>query len=94
MRSGQLPAFYEFAERSWTTFNAKLVKSTAWTIFTPWCSGYKAASSNWLTFLEAVPADDFDRDYKVRFNKYKVTISRLLRAELGDERSIFPRFAS
>src|SRR3989304_3228483 len=25
VRSGQLPAFYEFAERSWATFNAKLV---------------------------------------------------------------------
>ena len=86
VRSGQLPAFYEFAERSWTTFNAKLVKEYRLDDFDALVERVHSCQQQLVDVLEAVPADDFDRDFKVRFNRYKVTISRLLRAELGDEK--------
>ena len=39
-----------------------------------------------IGLLEAIPAEEFDRDRGVRFKGYKVTIARTLEAELEDER--------
>ena len=86
VRSGQLPAFYEFAERSWATFNARLVNEYRVDDFDALVQRVRACQQQLVDVLQALPADDFDRDYQVRFKKYKVTISRLLRAELGDEK--------
>ncbi len=67
VRSGQLPAFYEFAERSWTTFNAKLVKEYRLDDFDALVERVHSCQQQLVDLLEAVPADDFDRDFKVRF---------------------------
>lgn len=86
VRSGQLPDFYAYAERNWTTFNAKLVSEYRLDNFDALAERVRNTQQQLLTALEDVPADDFDRDFKVRFKNYKVTISRLLRAELQDEK--------
>lgn len=86
VRSGQLPAFYEYAERSWATFNARLVAEYRVDDFDALVDRVRGCQQQLVDVLEATPADDFDHDFKVRFNGYKVTISRLLRAELGDEK--------
>ncbi|MHB8194439.1 MAG: DinB family protein [Bellilinea sp.] len=86
VRSGQLPAFYQYAERNWVTFNDKLVAEYRSNDLDALSAGVRETQRQLIAVLEAVPADDFDRDFKVRFRKYKVTISRLLRAELQDEK--------
>lgn len=86
LRGGQLPAFYEYAERSWATFNAKLVSEYRVDDFDALTRRVRDCQQQLLDVLEALPPEDFDRDFGVRFKKYKVTISRLLRAELQDEK--------
>ncbi|MRR29058.1 DinB family protein [bacterium] len=86
VRGGDLPAFYEFAERNWTTFNAKLVNEYRLDDYDALVERIHSCQQQLVDVLEATPADDFDRDFKVRFRNYKVTISRLLRAELQDEK--------
>jgi hypothetical protein len=36
--------------------------------------------------IQVIPAEEFEQDYGVRFKGYKVTIARLLQAELKDEK--------
>jgi hypothetical protein len=36
--------------------------------------------------IQIIPAEEFEQDYGVRFKGYKVTIARLLLAELKDEK--------
>jgi hypothetical protein len=36
--------------------------------------------------IQIIPVEEFEQDYGVRFNGYKVTIARLLQAELKDEK--------
>jgi hypothetical protein len=86
VRSAQLPAFYDYAERNWTTFNAKLVSEYRLDDFDALLERVRTTQQNLIEVLNTVPPEDFDRDYQVRFKNYKVTISRLLRAELQDEK--------
>jgi len=86
IHGGQLPAFYDYAERNWTSFNAKLVSEYRLDDFDALVKRVSSCQQQLVDVLEDVPADDFDRDFKVRFKGYKVTISRLLRAELQDEK--------
>ncbi len=86
VRAGQLPAFYEYAERDWHSFNAKLVAEYRLDDFDALVERVRSTQHRLVELLDAVPVEDFDRDYQVRFRKYKVTLSRLLRAELKDEK--------
>jgi hypothetical protein len=38
-----------------------------------------------LEFLNTIPAENFNKDFGVRFRGYRVTIQRLLEAEQKDE---------
>ncbi len=86
VRAGQLPEFYRHAERNWVTFNDLLVSKYRENDFDALTAKVRATHRQLLEALEAVPAEDFTRDFGVRFRKYKVTIDRLLRAELHDEK--------
>ena len=86
VRAGQLPAFYEYAERDWHSFNAKLVAEYRLDDFDALVERVRSTQHRLVELLDTVPAEDFDRDYQVRFRRYKVTLSRLLRAELKDEK--------
>lgn len=83
---GQLPDFYRYAERNWVTFNDMLVSQYRVDDFGALTSRVHETHQQLLAALKAVPAEDFDRDFNVRFNRYRVTIDRLLRAELDDEK--------
>src|SRR5574340_880043 len=84
--AGQLPDFYKYAERNWVTFNDMLVSKYRVHDFDLMTEKARETQQALLAVLQAVPAEDFYRDYNVRFRKYKVTIDRLLRAELHDEK--------
>jgi len=86
VRTGQLPAFYEFAERNWVTFNDKLVAQYRLDDLDVLIERVRGTQRSLLEVLSAIPAEDFEHDFKVRFRGYKVMIGRLLQAELSDEK--------
>ena len=86
IRSGKLPEFYAYKDRDWQTYNARLVRkykrdSLAELMLTMQVSHQKLIDS-----IQIIPAEEFEQDYGVRFKGYKVTITRLLEAELKDEK--------
>ena len=86
VRTGQLPAFYEFAERNWVTFNDRLVAQYRLDDLDVLIERVRGTQRSLLEVLSAIPAEDFEHDFKVRFRGYKVMIGRLMQAELRDEK--------
>jgi len=85
--AGQLPAFYEHHDRDWQTYNAMLVQKHKKGTFRELLAETRESQEQFLEFLNAVPAEDFNKDFGVRFRGYKVTIQRLLEAERSDEQT-------
>lgn len=83
--AGELPAFYAHYDRDWQTYNARLVAEYKKDDFGEMLASVEDSHHQLVAFLETVPAEDYDRDTGVRFNRYKVTIARLLRVEIRDE---------
>jgi hypothetical protein len=54
----------------------------------------RQSSLRLLEALEEAPAADFNRDFGVRFKGYKVTIARLLEAEMKDEEVHYGQLAA
>jgi hypothetical protein len=81
----RLPAFYAAHERGWKTFNAGLVAAYRRDDLGQMLDALRTSRQELIGALEAVAAQDFDRDTGVRFKGYKVTIGRLLEAEASDE---------
>lgn len=84
--AGRLPAFYAYRDPDWKTYNARLVLKYRRDRFADLVALTRETHQALMEFLAALPADDFDRDRGVRFRGYKVTIARLLEAELKDEK--------
>jgi hypothetical protein len=83
--AGQLPAFYQQIDKDWQTFNASLVKRYRKEDLGELVGEVETSHRALLETLEAVPAESLDRDYEVRYKGWKVTVSRLMNAELSDE---------
>lgn len=86
VRRGELPDFYAFAERSWKTFNERLVAQYRLDDFGALIESARESHRRLVAFAAGVPEGDFERDFGVRYKGYRVTIARLLLAELEDER--------
>ncbi len=84
--SGQLPAFYAHHDKDWRTYNAQLVARYKQEDFTALVKAVADAHHQLIEFLKTISAGEFDKDRGIRFRGYKVTIARLLRAELEDEK--------
>ena len=82
---GKLPAFYEYRDPNWQTYNAMLVKMYKVDTSKDLLSRVRASQEKLIQFLRTVPPENFNKDFGVRFRGYKVTIQRLLEAERGDE---------
>jgi hypothetical protein len=80
-----LPGFYAYEDRDWTTYNARLVAEHGREDFEEILASVEASHRKLINFLEAIPAEEFERDRNIRFRRYRVTISRLLQAEMKDE---------
>jgi hypothetical protein len=83
---GQVPAFYEYRDPDWRSYNAKLVKEYRRDSMPELLSSAKDAQAMLIEFLYTIPPEHFNKDFGVRFRGYKVTIQRLLEAETKDER--------
>jgi hypothetical protein len=86
VKAGRLPAFYEFRDHDWRTYNAILVERYGRESFDEMLRELRLSHKKFLETLAAVPERDFSRDFGVRFRGYKVTIQRLVEAETKDER--------
>ena len=87
IRAGKLPAFYAYRDPDWKTYNARLVSKYRRDRLAELLSLVRDTHHALIEFLTALPAEELDRDRGVRFRGYKVTIARLLEAELKDEKT-------
>ena len=85
--AGQLPVFYAAHDREWASYNAQLVKRYSKGAFARLLSRAQRSQAALLNYLQGVSASEIRQDHGVRFRGYKVTVERLLMAELSDERT-------
>ncbi len=85
IRSGKLPEFYAYKDRDWRTYNARLVRKYKRESLAELMSTLQVSHQKLLATFQSIPAEEFEQDHGVRFKGYKVTIARLLEAELKDE---------
>ena len=86
IRAGKLPEFYAYKDRDWQTYNALLVSKYKRGNLGKLMSTMQISHQKLIDSIQVIPAEEFEQDYGVRFKGYKVTIARLLQAELKDEK--------
>lgn len=86
IRAGRLPEFYAYKDHDWQTYNAYLVSRYKRGNMTELLSTLQASQQKFIKSIQAVPIEALEQDFGVRFKRYKVTIVRLLQAELKDEK--------
>ena len=85
IQAGKLPEFYAHYDKDWKTFNAELVAKYKRDDFDELSALSRDSQGQLIAYLESVPAEAFEKDFGVRSRRnYKVTIARLLQAELMD----------
>jgi len=84
---GKLPSFYEYRDHDWQTYNAILIKKYKKDSFKELLSTMKDSQENLIEFLRTILPENFNKDVGLRFRGYKVTIQRLLEAEVKDEQT-------
>ena len=89
IRAGELPAFYAYKDRDWQTYNALLVAKYKRGSLAKLMSAMQISHQKLIDLIRILPAEEFEQDHGVRYKGYKVTIARLLQAELKDEKVHF-----
>ena len=82
--NGRLPSFYEYRDHDWQTYNAVLVKEYGQDSFGNLLAAMKDSQDKLTEFMHTIPPEYFDEDFGVRFQGRKVTIQRLLEADIED----------
>ena len=86
IQAGIPPEFYAHYDEDWKTFNAKSVAKYKRDDFEELLALSRDSQGQLIAYLENLPAEAFEKDFGVRSGRnYKVTIARLLQAELKDE---------
>lgn len=85
--AGELPSFYSYRDRDWKSYNARLVAQYGRNDFAELLLQVEESHHKLIEFLKTIPAAEFNKDRGVRFKGYKVTIARLLQAEIDDEKT-------
>lgn len=86
---GLLPEFYDHHDKDWKTYNAMLVTKYKRADFREQVNLVREAQKQLIAYLQTLPVEDFKLDTGVRARGIKVTIARLLQAELEDETTHF-----
>ena len=86
---GLLPEFYEHHDKDWKIYNAMLVALYKRPSLKEQVEQARETQKQLLDFLQTLPVEDFNLDSGVRFRGIKVTIARILQAELDDEKTHF-----
>jgi hypothetical protein len=82
---GELPSFYKYHDHDWQTYNARLVKKHKRESVAELLAEARESQAALLKFLQTVPPEQFNKDFGVRFRGYRVTIQRLLEADIEDD---------
>jgi hypothetical protein len=82
--AGRLPSFYDYHDRDWQTYNAMLVRKYRRNTFREIQGTLKESQQKLVDYLQTVPPEYFNRDFGVHFRGYRVTIRRLLQADIKD----------
>jgi hypothetical protein len=86
IQAGKLPEFYARYDKDWKTYNAELVAKYKRDDFDELLAFVRDSQRQLIEYLETVPAEAFEKDFGVRSGRgTRVTIARLLQAELEDE---------
>jgi hypothetical protein len=85
----RLPAFYAHHDKDWKAFNVILVAQYRRENLTEQIALAKRSHQELAAHLEGIDPDDFVKDTGVRFHGWRVTLERLLRAEISDEEKHF-----
>lgn len=83
--AGKQPSFYDHHDRDWAKYNAMLVSKYKRDNIEELLELLEDSQRQLIEFIQTVPPGAFSKDFGVRFRGYKVTIQRLLEAELEDE---------
>ena len=83
---GKLPDFYSHYDKDWSSYNARLVAKYRQDDLEKMISTTKASHLELVRFLEQLSPEQFLTDQGARHGNYKVIISRLIAAEIKDER--------
>ena len=86
VQAGQVPEFYQHIGRDWREYNAYLVATYRLDDLVALVHFVRAAQQKLLACVVDLPPVEFYRDREIKFRGYKITIARLLEAELKDER--------
>jgi hypothetical protein len=82
---GELPSFYAEHDRDWATYNAKLVEEFGKETLEDQLALTRQTHKKLMDYVNELPAEDLWADRGIRARGWKVTIGRLLEAELSDE---------
>jgi hypothetical protein len=82
---GRLPGFYEFSDKDWASYNKMLVSEYTRDSFDELVALVRDSHLRLLKKVEGIEPEELWRDRGLRARGLKVTIGRLLEAELGDE---------
>jgi hypothetical protein len=82
--AGNLPSFYKYHDHDWQTYNAMLVEKYRKGSFRELLATVRTSHKKLVNFLQTIPPEHFSRDFGVRFRGYRVTIQRLLQADIKD----------
>jgi hypothetical protein len=86
LRQSRLPGFYDHIDPDWRSFNAMLVERHRLEDPRLLVDRLVQSHTRLLEAITALDPSDLDRDWGVRYKGYRVTIARLLSAEVKDER--------
>ena len=89
IQEGKLPAFYSYHDSDWKSYNARLVKQYKRENLGELLDSVETSQQRLIDLLETIPAEAYTRDYGVRVRRYRVTIARILQAEIDDEKKHF-----
>lgn len=85
--AGKLPSFYAHHDRDWAKYNAMLVARYKRDQSEELIELAKGSQRELIELLEMIPPELFNKDFGVRFRGDKVTVQRLLEAEVKDEQT-------
>jgi hypothetical protein len=90
----RLPAFYAHYDKDWKTYNALLVAQYRREDLHEQVALARQSHQELVAYLEKISPNDFVKDTGVRFHGWRVTIERLLRAEISDEEKHYEQIAA
>ena len=82
--SGKLPDFYAESDKDWASYNAKLVSQHRQADLESMIASVDSSRSDLVALLKKLDANDIFGDHGMRWGNYKVTIARLIEADIKD----------